>query len=180
LTVSYVWDPTALAWRISNTKLARVGPSTSSPAESTGQPSPSGPSTAPAAKAIDRKTLDFLKERGWPTSGRLQIRGPRGIVDARNPYLAMIDTEEGLVTIGEGDGYAVLFQHGSMKFEIRVFAAPFVANRTAAERQLLGTLGVPASEACKLNIRVLDYTHDTRNPMTSLPSFCGSAEANTR
>ncbi|MBI4085782.1 MAG: hypothetical protein HY433_00880 [Candidatus Liptonbacteria bacterium] len=125
---------------------------------------PSAPANSPSITSITDQ---------FPKTPTVKLGTSQGIVEVKNFYNALVDTEEGSVILKNLDDYVVAYRRDTSIFTIELFSNS-QAVRQAAETELLNILGIGQTDACKLNVTV-SVPYSPGNPLnakSSMLSFC--------
>lgn len=106
----------------------------------------------PPTLAAEPAARNISKLTDIPQGEVLSIGTPRGAVSVRNFYASALGAEEQFVILKKNENYEINYDTYTSGFSIYISAAPFAANRLAAEKDFLDILGIDAIEACKLNV----------------------------
>lgn len=92
-------------------------------------------------------------ENTYPTTPMITIGTSQGIVEVKNFYNSIVDTEEGLLILADRDDYEIAYDRSNSSFMVALRSDAPKA-RKAGETELLNILGIGQPDACKLNVQV--------------------------
>jgi hypothetical protein len=169
-----------LSWaRVSAQALSAPVP----PSSSGGVPGISSPAPASEPNNPVLPASDISDEAGTaseilgtiPTGPTLVLGTASGNVTVNNFYEAdPPDTFDGVLILKLTQNYLIVYDPSDSSFWLAVTGTPFTTWQTAAEQDLLSTLGIGESDACKLSVTA-GVIYGPGNPENgvSLPlSFC--------
>ena len=106
----------------------------------------------------------------FPKTPTVKLGTNQGIVEVKNFYNALADTEEGSVILKNLDAYVIAYRRDTSAFAIELFSNSITV-RQAAETDFLNILGIGQADACKLNVQVQTPTNQSGVENKNL-SFC--------
>lgn len=130
----------------------------SSPAQIPASASISGQATSSNFVTPSSSLTDYIGSASQifgalPTGSKLSIGTPNGIVVVKNFYSANPSVVDGGgMVIKNTAGYRIVYDRSGSSFWLAILARPFGTWQNAAEQDLLKTLGITESDACKLRV----------------------------
>ena len=115
----------------------------------------------------------FLLESGLPTSTKLSLPTGTGNVVIRNPYWIYTHKDEDYLILSITNDYRIAYDGLDASIELGILKEPVSENRAKAEEAMLRLLEITPAEACKLKVRVIDFTQAFQAPDTKL-DICGT------
>lgn len=113
-----------------------------------------------------------------PTGTYLKLGTPKGIVQVNNFYLSNPPVVEGgILVIKQTQNYFISYDPTEGSFWLGITGSPFSTWQQAAEQDFLSTLGISATNACKLSVTSgVVYSPGNALDGESVPlSICGNS-----